>query len=37
MLITRAQLRPGETVLVNSVGSGIGSAAVQVAKLAGAG
>ena len=36
MLITRAQLRPGETVLVNSVGSGIGSAAVQVAKLAGA-
>lgn len=36
MLITRAQLRPGETVLVNSVGSGIGSAAVQVAKHAGA-
>ena len=36
MLITRARLRPGETVLVNSVGSGIGSAAVQVAKLAGA-
>jgi NADPH:quinone reductase-like Zn-dependent oxidoreductase len=36
MLVTRAQLRPGETVLVNSVGSGIGSAAVQVAKLAGA-
>ncbi len=36
MLITRARLRSGETVLVNSVGSGIGSAAVQVAKLAGA-
>ncbi len=36
MLVTRARLRPGETVLVNSVGSGIGSAAVQVAKLAGA-
>jgi len=36
MLITRAKLRPGETVLVNSVGSGIGSAAVQIAKLAGA-
>jgi NADPH:quinone reductase-like Zn-dependent oxidoreductase len=36
MLITRARLQPGETVLVNSVGSGIGSAAVQVAKLAGA-
>jgi NADPH:quinone reductase-like Zn-dependent oxidoreductase len=36
MLVTRAKLRPGETVLVNSVGSGIGSAAVQVAKLAGA-
>lgn len=36
MLVTRAGLRPGETVLVNSVGAGIGSAAVQVAKLAGA-
>jgi NADPH:quinone reductase-like Zn-dependent oxidoreductase len=36
MLYTRAKLRPGETVLVNSVGSGIGSAAVQLAKLAGA-
>jgi NADPH:quinone reductase-like Zn-dependent oxidoreductase len=36
MLITRAQLRPGETVLVNSVGSGIGSAAVQLAHMAGA-
>jgi len=36
MLITRAGLRSGQTVLINSVGSGIGSAAVQVAKHAGA-
>ena len=36
MLVTRAKVRAGETVLVNSVGSGIGSAAVQVAKHAGA-
>ena len=36
MLFTRGGLRIGETVLVNSVGSGIGSAAMQLAKLAGA-
>jgi NADPH:quinone reductase-like Zn-dependent oxidoreductase len=36
MLFTRAKLQPGETVLINCVGSGIGSAAVQLAKLAGA-
>jgi NADPH:quinone reductase-like Zn-dependent oxidoreductase len=36
MLFTRGKLRVGETVLINSVGSGIGSAAVQLAKLAGA-
>lgn len=36
MLFTRGGLQPGETVLVNAVGSGIGSAAVQLAKLAGA-
>lgn len=36
MLFTRGRLRPGERVLINSVGSGIGSAAVQLAKHAGA-
>ena len=36
MLFSRGDLRVGETVLINSVGSGIGSAAVQLAKLAGA-
>src|ERR671930_1226197 len=36
MLFTRGQLQIGETVLVNAVGSGIGSAAVQLAHLAGA-
>lgn len=33
MLIARAQLRPGETVLVQAGGSGVGSAGIQVAKL----
>jgi len=36
MLFTRARLQPGETIMINSVGSGIGSAAVQLAKMAGA-
>ena len=36
MLITRAQLRPGETVLVQAGGSGVGSAAIQIARLWGA-
>jgi NADPH:quinone reductase-like Zn-dependent oxidoreductase len=36
MLFTRGRLRAGETVLVNAVGSGIGSAAVQLARWAGA-
>lgn len=36
MLFSRAQLKPGETVLVHAAGSGVGSAAVQLAKLAGA-
>ncbi|MFQ5818023.1 MAG: zinc-binding dehydrogenase [Terriglobia bacterium] len=36
MLISRAQLRAGEEVLVLGAGSGVGSAAVQIAKLTGA-
>ena len=36
MLFTRGELKMGETVLINSVGSGIGAAAVQLAHLAGA-
>jgi NADPH:quinone reductase-like Zn-dependent oxidoreductase len=36
MLFTRGRLQPGEIVMINSVGSGIGSAAVQLAKMAGA-
>ena len=36
MLMTLARLRAGETVLIQAVGSGVGSAALQVAKLAGA-
>lgn len=36
MLVTRARVRPGETVLVIGAGSGVGSAAIQVAKLHGA-
>jgi len=36
MLITRAQLEPGEEVLVLGAGSGVGSAAIQIAKLTGA-
>ena len=35
-LVARAQLRPGETVLVHAGASGVGSAAIQVAKLWGA-
>ena len=33
MLMTRAQLKPGEDVLVVGAGSGVGSAAIQVARL----
>jgi NADPH:quinone reductase-like Zn-dependent oxidoreductase len=33
MLVSRAQLRAGETVLIHAAGSGIGSAAVQIAKF----
>jgi NADPH:quinone reductase-like Zn-dependent oxidoreductase len=36
MLVRRAQVRPGETVLVHAAGSGVGSAAVQICKLLGA-
>src|SRR5206468_13004061 len=36
MLMTRAQLKPGEDVLVLAAGSGIGQAAIQVARLHGA-
>jgi NADPH:quinone reductase-like Zn-dependent oxidoreductase len=35
-LVARAALRVGETVLVHGAGSGVGSAAIQVAKLLGA-
>ncbi len=36
MLVTRAGLRAGEDVLVLGAGSGVGSAAIQIAKLLGA-
>ncbi|MBL8922898.1 MAG: zinc-binding dehydrogenase [Myxococcaceae bacterium] len=36
MLVRRAQLQAGETVLVHAAGSGVGSAAIQIAKLLGA-
>src|SRR4029077_14238123 len=36
MLIARAELQPGEDVLVLGAGSGVGSAAMQVAKFFGA-
>ncbi|MDQ6526496.1 zinc-binding dehydrogenase [Nocardioides sp. LHD-245] len=36
MLVTRAALQPGESVLVQAVGSGIGVAAIQIANLIGA-
>jgi NADPH:quinone reductase-like Zn-dependent oxidoreductase len=35
MLITRARVRPGESVLVLGAGSGVSTAAIQIAKLAG--
>ncbi len=35
-LVERARVRPGETVLVHAAGSGVGVAAVQIAKLLGA-
>lgn len=36
MLVTKAKLRAGETVLINAVGSGVGTAALQIATMAGA-
>ncbi len=36
MLIARAHLQPGEEILVLGAGSGVGSAAIQIAKLVGA-
>src|SRR6201993_2931405 len=36
MLVRRAQLQPGESVLVLAAGSGVGSAAIQIAKFFGA-
>jgi NADPH:quinone reductase-like Zn-dependent oxidoreductase len=36
MLVTRANVQPGENVLVQAAGSGVGSMAIQIAKLRGA-
>ncbi|MEZ5100032.1 MAG: zinc-binding dehydrogenase [Thermoleophilia bacterium] len=36
MLVTRGQVRPGQTVLISAAGSGVGHAAIQIAKHAGA-
>ena len=36
MLVNRAELQPGEDVLVLAAGSGVGSAAIQIAKFFGA-
>jgi NADPH:quinone reductase-like Zn-dependent oxidoreductase len=36
MLVTRARVRVGEVVLVHAAGSGVGTAAVQIARLHGA-
>ena len=35
-LVTQAGVRPGQTVLVQAAGSGVGSAAIQIARLCGA-
>jgi NADPH:quinone reductase-like Zn-dependent oxidoreductase len=36
MLITKAELRPGETVLIHAASSGVSTAAIQIAKAVGA-
>ncbi len=35
-VVAQARVRPGQTVLVQAAGSGVGSAAIQIARLAGA-
>jgi len=35
LVVTLGQAQPGETVLVHAAGSGVGSAAIQIARLAG--
>ncbi|MBI4328610.1 MAG: zinc-binding dehydrogenase [Chloroflexi bacterium] len=35
MMVGRARVQPGETVLVHAAGSGVGSAAIQIARLFG--
>jgi NADPH:quinone reductase-like Zn-dependent oxidoreductase len=35
-LLVKADLKPGQTVLVHAAGSGVGSAAIQIARLCGA-
>jgi NADPH:quinone reductase-like Zn-dependent oxidoreductase len=37
MVVARAELRPGETILVQAAGSGVSTAAIQIARLLGAG
>ena len=36
MVVRKAQVRPGQTVLVQAAGSGVSSAAIQIAKMQGA-
>jgi NADPH:quinone reductase-like Zn-dependent oxidoreductase len=36
MLMTRAQLKPGQTILIHGIGGGVALSALQLAKLAGA-
>ncbi len=36
MLVTRSRIGPGQTVLIHAAGSGVSSAAIQIAKLYGA-
>jgi NADPH:quinone reductase-like Zn-dependent oxidoreductase len=36
MVVTRAEVKPGQTVLVHAAGSGVSSAAIQIAKMHGA-